>query len=84
MIFVPSTFGSHDYAAMLDRVTAQMASPPEVVVVRGDAGQPHAVRVAVQPTTGAAALPVLESRRGADDPLHLRHHGAAERRSAHP
>jgi len=34
-IFVPSTFGNHDYAAMLDRVTASMASPPEVVVVRG-------------------------------------------------
>ena len=31
-IFVPSTFGKHDYAAMLDRVTADMASPPEVVV----------------------------------------------------
>ena len=34
-IFIPSTFGSHDYAAMLDRVTASMASPPHVVVVRG-------------------------------------------------
>jgi acyl-CoA synthetase (AMP-forming)/AMP-acid ligase II len=34
-IFVPSTFGNHDYAAMLDRVTAGMATPPQVVVVRG-------------------------------------------------
>ena len=34
-IFVPSTFGNHDYVAMLDRVTASMTSPPEVVVVRG-------------------------------------------------
>jgi cyclohexanecarboxylate-CoA ligase len=40
MIFVPSIFGRHDYAAMLNRVTDQMDSPPEVVVVRGDAPLP--------------------------------------------
>lgn len=40
MIFVPSTFGGHDYAAMLDRVIAQLESPPEVVVVRGDTPWP--------------------------------------------
>ncbi|ORV10726.1 AMP-binding protein [Mycobacterium celatum] len=34
MVFVPSVFGRHDYAAMLDRVTAALDSPPEVVVVR--------------------------------------------------
>lgn len=34
-IFVPSAFGNHDYVAMLDRVTAEMTSPPEVVLVRG-------------------------------------------------
>ncbi|HET6736076.1 AMP-binding protein [Mycobacterium sp.] len=33
-IFVPSVFGKHDYVAMLDRVTADMTSPPEVVVLR--------------------------------------------------
>jgi cyclohexanecarboxylate-CoA ligase len=37
MIFVPSIFGRHDYAAMLTRVVAELDSPPEVVVVRGDA-----------------------------------------------
>jgi acyl-CoA synthetase (AMP-forming)/AMP-acid ligase II len=36
MIFVPSEFRQFDYAAMLDRVTAQLDSPPEVVVVRGE------------------------------------------------
>jgi acyl-CoA synthetase (AMP-forming)/AMP-acid ligase II len=36
MIFVPSVFGRHDYASMLARVSAQLASPPEVVVVRGN------------------------------------------------
>jgi len=36
MIFVPAVFGTHDYPAMLHRVTAAMASAPDVVVVRGD------------------------------------------------
>ena len=36
MIFVPSVFGRHDYAAMLTRVVAQMEHPPEVVVVRDE------------------------------------------------
>lgn len=38
VIFVPSTLRQVDYAAMLGRVLAQMESPPEVVVVRGDSG----------------------------------------------
>jgi cyclohexanecarboxylate-CoA ligase len=53
MIFVPSTFGRHDYAAMLDRVVSQMDSPPEVVVVRGGAALP----AANSPTIG---LPTLD------------------------
>jgi cyclohexanecarboxylate-CoA ligase len=42
MIFVPSVFGRHDYASMLARVVAQMADPPEVVVVRSGASLPNA------------------------------------------
>jgi len=42
MIFVPSVFGRHDYAAMMDRVVGQMDSPPEVVVVRGGGSLPAA------------------------------------------
>lgn len=38
MIFVPADFGGHDYTAMLGRVAAQLESPPDVVVVRGNAG----------------------------------------------
>ena len=38
LVFVPSALRQHDYAAMMGRVTAQMESPPEVFVVRGDAG----------------------------------------------
>jgi acyl-CoA synthetase (AMP-forming)/AMP-acid ligase II len=41
MIFVPSHFGRHHYPAMLTRVTAQLESPPHVVVVRGDSDGPH-------------------------------------------
>src|SRR3954471_17985231 len=33
MIFIPQEFGGFDYASMLTRVTAQLDSPPEVVVV---------------------------------------------------
>ena len=40
MIFVPDTFRGHDYSAMLTRVAETIEAPPEVVVVRGDAG-PH-------------------------------------------
>lgn len=38
MLFIPATFRGHDYAAMLDTVVAALDTPPEVVVVRGDAG----------------------------------------------
>jgi cyclohexanecarboxylate-CoA ligase len=60
MIFVPSRFGRHDYTAMLDRVTAQIESPPDVVVVRGDpeAGQiPFATLLAERVAT--TVLPAL-------------------------
>jgi cyclohexanecarboxylate-CoA ligase len=40
MIFVPSVFGRHDYASMMDRVVGQMDTPPEVVVVRGGGSLP--------------------------------------------
>jgi acyl-CoA synthetase (AMP-forming)/AMP-acid ligase II len=51
MIFVPHRFGGHDYAAMLERVTAAMSSAPEVVVLRGEAGShtPYAVLFGHQP-----------------------------------
>jgi cyclohexanecarboxylate-CoA ligase len=52
MIFVPAVFGRHDYASMLARVAAKMASPPEVVVVRDGAPLPGAE----SPTTGLPAL----------------------------
>ncbi|HEY6640960.1 AMP-binding protein [Povalibacter sp.] len=38
MIFVPQTIGEMDYRAMMDRVVADMTDAPDVIVVRGDAG----------------------------------------------
>ena len=38
-IFIPGTFRKHDYAAMLGRVVTELDNPPEVVVLRGDAGE---------------------------------------------
>ncbi len=37
MIFVPATFRGYDYLAMMRRVNAARAEPPEVVALRGDA-----------------------------------------------
>ncbi len=36
MVFAPSRVGKQDFASMLSRVTAQMDSPPEVVVLRDE------------------------------------------------
>lgn len=41
MIFVPAQFGGHDFVSMLDRATVDLASPPEVVVVRGCGDAAH-------------------------------------------
>ncbi len=38
MIFIPREFRQHDYLGMLERVTGQMDSPPEIVVLRGEHG----------------------------------------------
>jgi acyl-CoA synthetase (AMP-forming)/AMP-acid ligase II len=58
-IFVPSVFGRHDYAAMLDQVTAAMPSPPEVVVLRGVPGR-HTPYPSLFTEPAAGALPVLD------------------------
>ncbi len=60
MIFVPHRFGGHDYAAMLEGVTAEMDRAPEVVVLRGDAGShtPYPALLGHQRDT--AKLPALD------------------------
>lgn len=56
MVFVPSSFGGHDYVTMLSRVVAQLESPPDVVVVRGNTG-PDQLPFAALTTDAARPLP---------------------------
>jgi len=60
MIFVPDQYGCHDYAEMLERVTAAMSPAPEVVVLRGDAGSytPYAALLGQPPDV--SKLPELD------------------------
>ncbi|MGE2723590.1 AMP-binding protein [Mycolicibacterium pulveris] len=59
-VFVPATFGTHDYGAMLERVTAAMSAPPEVVVLRGNgAERGHTPYTSLLDEPGTAVLPVL-------------------------
>ena len=60
MIFVPSVFGRHDYAAMMDRVVGQMDTPPEVVEVRGGGSLPTTNSPAVElPTLDPDAVRMI-------------------------
>ncbi|HME77141.1 MAG TPA: AMP-binding protein [Mycobacterium sp.] len=59
MIFVPSHFGRQDYASMLSRVTAQMHTPPEVVVLRGEPGGHTAYESLFSAHQAAKQLPAV-------------------------
>ncbi|WP_406813246.1 AMP-binding protein [Mycobacterium sp. M23085] len=64
MLFVPQSYGGHDYVAMLQRVTSEMDRPPEVVVLRGpetdQTGSHTPYRALLQRPPGPAALPTLD------------------------
>lgn len=61
MIFVPHRHGGHDYAAMLERVTAAMNPAAEVVVLRGSEAGPHTrYPDLLGPAPGAGTLPALD------------------------
>lgn len=60
LIFVPAQFRQQDYRAMLGRVTATMARPPEVVVLRGDDAAPGAYGALLAETHEDVALPQVE------------------------
>jgi acyl-CoA synthetase (AMP-forming)/AMP-acid ligase II len=60
LIFIPSALRQQDYAAMMSRVTAQIASPPEVIVLRGDCAG-HTPYASLFPGDERAAdLPALD------------------------
>ncbi len=60
LIFVPHRFGGHDFAAMLDRVTAAMGPAPEVVVLRGAPGAHTPYPALVDRRPDPARLPALD------------------------
>ena len=60
IVFAPAFFGRHDYAAMLSRVTAQLESPPDVVLVRGDSGGAHIAYESLLAEGGSVPLPALD------------------------
>jgi cyclohexanecarboxylate-CoA ligase len=59
MIFVPTSFGRYDYASMLERVTAQLDSLLEVVVVRGKLAD-HTDYVSLLEKQPLTELPALD------------------------
>ena len=59
IVFIPHVFRGHDYAAMLTRVVAQLAAPPEVVVLRGDPAE-HIPFSELQENGKSGSLPVLD------------------------
>jgi acyl-CoA synthetase (AMP-forming)/AMP-acid ligase II len=59
MIFVPAEFRGHDYVAMSSAVTDEMDDPPEVIVVRGDAGK-HTRYTALFEAGDATHLPPVD------------------------
>ncbi|MET0270755.1 MAG: AMP-binding protein [Sphingomonas sp.] len=61
MLFIPAVFRKHDYAAMLARVLPDLAAPPEVVVVRGDAGPHTAYPALLAGEPGDAPLPAVQA-----------------------
>jgi acyl-CoA synthetase (AMP-forming)/AMP-acid ligase II len=61
LIFVPSALRQQDYAAMLTRVVRQLATPPEVVVLRGEARGHTSWDVLLEETRSPQALPAIEA-----------------------
>lgn len=59
MIFIPASFRGHDYAAMLSRVLPALDRPPQVIVLRGDAG-PHSVYADLLSEQHDIALPQVD------------------------
>lgn len=58
-VFVPSTIGQMNYVSMLSRVVAQMDTPPEVVVLRGEAGDYTAYESLLQSSLTTKPLPIV-------------------------
>lgn len=60
LVFIPATFRRHDYVAMLDKVVQGLQRPPQVVVVRGNAGSHLAYDRLFTPQPQPQRLPDLD------------------------
>ena len=60
VVFVPSSFRQQDYVGMMSRVTAQLPSPPEVVVLRGEAGRHTSYESMLQVSQSRDVLPAID------------------------
>ncbi|MFT5574533.1 MAG: acyl-CoA synthetase (AMP-forming)/AMP-acid ligase II [Bermanella sp.] len=58
-LFLPAEFRKFDYLALADTLVPQLANPPIVVVLRGDAGQHIAYQSIIDAETPKLALPCL-------------------------
>lgn len=61
MLFGPERFRGHDHAAMLTRVTADLADPPDVVVVRGASTGHTDYRTLLHGIGQPVALPAVDA-----------------------
>lgn len=61
LVFIPAEFRGFEYVAMLSRVVSQMESPPDVIVLRGDAGAHTAYPALFETKTAQPALPKLDA-----------------------
>lgn len=60
MIVIPDQWRGHDYPAMLARIVRDLATPPEIVIARGDPGDPRAFE-ALLAGEPREALPALNA-----------------------
>ena len=58
-VFVPAQFRQHDYVEMMSRVVAQLDTPPEVVVLRGDAGAHISYPALLAQSDASISLPLV-------------------------
>ncbi len=61
LIFVPSALRQQDYAAMLTRVVKQLGTPPEVIVLRGEARGHTSWDALLEETRAPQPLPAIEA-----------------------
>jgi acyl-CoA synthetase (AMP-forming)/AMP-acid ligase II len=61
LIFAPSALRQQDYAAMLARVVKQLSTPPEVVVLRGEARGHTSWDALLEESPASQTLPAIEA-----------------------